>query len=153
MNSSAPTFSARLVNRDSEVIAGVSAVDINSTGLSGRVDTARFTGSIFLSSAGLFSVTDSGGTTTASQNSNDRGGVTVTTNATGDVKRVLYDFDASMDVGGPSLDGLKAVAGGSMFGLRVPTSDPAIVFTAAVSANDVGDFTSCLLYTSPSPRD
>ena len=77
----------------------------------------------------------------ASPNSNDRGGVTVTTNATGDVKRVLYDLDASMDVGGPSLDGLKAVAGGSMFELRVPTSDPAIVFTAAVSANDVGDLT------------
>ena len=102
-----------------------------------RIDTARFSGSVLLSSSASFTLTESNGTTSASQNSALGGLVNVNSNVAGDIKRVEYDISNALESGGSTLNGLRAVAPSASYHLTVPSSNASISFTADISNSEL----------------
>ena len=85
-----------------------------------RIDTARFSGSISLSSSASFTLTETNGTTSSVQNSALGDLVNVHSNVAGDTKRVEYDNSNALESGGSTLNGLRAVAPNASYQLTVP---------------------------------
>ena len=75
-----------------------------------RIDTARFSGSVSLSSSASFTLTETNGSTSSVQNSALGGLVHINSNVAGDIKRVEYDISNALESGGSTLNGLRAVA-------------------------------------------
>ena len=102
-----------------------------------RIDAARFSGAISLSSSAAFSLTTSNGTSNASQNPTLGGFVDVQSNAVGDTKKVTYSINESLESGGAGNGGLRAVAPNATYQLAIPTGNSNIVFQADVSDTEL----------------
>ena len=102
-----------------------------------RIDAARFSGAISLSSSAAFSLTTSNGTSNASQNPTLGGFVDVQSNAVGDTKKVTYSINESLENGGAGVGGLRAVAPNATYQLTIPTGNSNIVFQADVSDTEL----------------
>jgi flagellar hook-associated protein FlgK len=137
-----PSFSARMVDMNSLPVTGGSSLTLNSTGVSGRIDSARFSGAVILVSSGNFSLTSSIGTVNAAQNPMRGGNVVVSSNATGNSKEVRYDTAEVVESGDAALDGSKAVAPTASYSLTVPSSDNLVSFSATVAATDLADISA-----------
>ena len=102
-----------------------------------RIDAARFSGSIALSSSASFTLTETNGTASSVQNPAVGGLVNIHSNVAGDIKRVEYDIRDALESGGPALDGLRAIAPNANYQLTVPSSNASISFTANISDSDL----------------
>ncbi len=114
-----------------------SMVSFGATVSGNRIDTARFSGSITLSSSASFTLTETNGTTSSVQNSALGGLVNVHSNVAGDTKRVEYDISNALESGGSTLNGLRAVAPNASYQLTVPSSNASISFSANISNSDL----------------
>jgi flagellar hook-associated protein FlgK len=137
-----PSFSARMVDVNSLPVSGSSSLTLNSAGVSGRIDSARFSGAVNLVSSGSFSLTSLTGTVNAAQNPMRGGNVAVSSNATGNSKQVRYNAAESVESGDAALDGSKAVAPAASYSLTVPSSDNLVSFSATVFATDLPDISA-----------
>ena len=77
-----------------------SLVSFGTTVSGNRIDTARFSGSISLSSSASFTLTETNGTTSSVQNASLGGLVNINSNVAGDVKRIEYDISNALESGG-----------------------------------------------------
>ena len=102
-----------------------------------RIDAARFSGSISLSSSASFTLTETNGTTTSVQDPSLGGLVNIHSNVAGDVKRIEYDISDALESGGSALNGLRSVAPNASYQLTVPSSNASISFSASVSNSDL----------------
>ena len=102
-----------------------------------RIDTARFSGSISLSSSASFTLTETNGTASSVQDPSLGGLVNIRSNVAGDVKRIEYDISDALESGGSALNGLRAVAPRATYQLTVPSSNSSISFSSTVSNSDL----------------
>mgnify|MGYP001241380417 CR=1 FL=1 len=114
-----------------------SLVSFGATVSSNRIDTARFSGSVSLSSSASFTLTETNGTKSSAQNPALGGIVNIHSNVAGDIKRVEYDISEALESGGSTLDGLRAIAPSANYQLTVPSSNASISFTANISNSDL----------------
>ena len=102
-----------------------------------RIDTARFSGSISLSSSASFTLTKPMGQPLQFKTPSLGGLVNIRSNVAGDVKRIEYDISDALESGGSALNGLRAVAPHATYQLTVPSSNSSISFSSTVSNSDL----------------
>ena len=102
-----------------------------------RIDTARFSGGVSLSSSSSFNLTNTNGTSNAVQNQTLGSFVNVKSNTSGDTKTITYDINEALENGGSGLSGLKAIAPNAAYELTVPSSNGSISFLANVASSDL----------------
>ena len=114
-----------------------SMVSFGATVGGNRIDTARFSGSISLTSSASFTLSEANGTTSSVQNPTLGGLANIQSNVAGDIKKVEYDINNALESGGSALDGLRVTAPNASYQLTVPSSNASISFTANISNSDL----------------
>jgi len=132
-----PQFSSKVLNSDGS--DATSPLVLGSTAADGRIDTARFSGVLSLTSGDNFSFDGGNGAIAAVKDPLVGGFVAVTGNASDDTKQITFEVNSDSIGNGASLDGLRAVVANGAYSLALPTSDSSIRFAAAVQAVDLPD--------------
>ncbi|MDB2513469.1 flagellar hook-associated protein FlgK [Alphaproteobacteria bacterium] len=120
-------------------LAASSMVSFGSGTGASRIDTARFVGDISLVSSAAFSTTAFSNTTNAARDSAIGNIANVVTNGAGNSKTVSFDVSPSLESGGSSLNGQRAVSPDATYGISIPTSSSAIAFTASLDAANLDE--------------
>ena len=118
-------------------LASTSMVGFGSVVSGNRIDTARFSGEVSLSSSGSFSLTTTSGTSNAAKDPTLGSFVNVKSNVAGDTKTITYDINEALENGGSDLNGLKAIAPNAVYELTVPSSNGSISFVANVTSSEL----------------
>ena len=131
----APQFTAHVVYEDGA--HATAPLIMNSQTASRKIDHARFSGVLNITSAKPFSF-EGEGAVRHSQADNLTGGfVSITSNPSADQKFVQFQINSEADANEASPDGLHAVAASARYEMDIPTSDPAIGFSASLTAAEI----------------
>ena len=134
-----PLFSSNVLRADGS--AAATALVVGSTVGGDRIDAARYSGIVTISSSDNFTFDADAGLMNAAKDNLQNALVKITGNASDDSKRIVFEVNGDIDGPDADLGGLKAVAASSAYSLSLPTSDAAISFSANIKGSDVKPLT------------
>jgi len=133
---------------EADLGAAVSSVDgrpaalvIGGTVDGNRINTARYSGIVTISSSDDFTFDAGAGLMNAARDNLQNALVTITGNASDDSKRIVFNVNQDVDRSDADLDGLAAVAASAVYSLSLPTSDTAISFLTNIKGSAVTPLT------------
>ncbi len=129
----------------SNVDGSPAALVIGGTVGGSRINTARYSGIVTISSSDDFTFDAGGGLMSAAKDNLQNALVTITGNASDDSKRIVFNVNKDVDGSDADLDGLAAVAASAVYSLSLPTSDEAISFSTNIKGSAVTPLTAASL--------
>ena len=135
----APLFSSTVLKADGS--AATTALVVGSTVGGNRIDAARYSGIVTISSSDDFTFDAGAGLMNAAKDNLQNALVTITGNASDDSKKIAFAVNGDIDGADADLDGLKAVAASAAYSLSLPTSDATISFSANIKGSAVTPLT------------
>jgi flagellar hook-associated protein 1 FlgK len=139
VNGEGVLFSSKVLNSDGS--DATPALVVGSVGANGRINAARYSGVLTLSSSESFSLDAGVGVVTASKNGLNNGLVDIDSNVSGDSKLLKFEVDGEIDASSADIAGHEAVSASATYTFNLPTSNNAISFSANLSSASIKPLT------------